>query len=99
MSDLFEDRISRQLAPQPDLARQSLGRPLSGHEKTFAAALMEIYSTGEHDFDAVATALTTRGVVAPVSGKSDWDKSLLETELKQINAELDTAYSENGYGA
>ena len=99
MSDLFEERLASQLASQPALAKQSQGRPLSELENTFAEALMKIYATGEQDFDAVAAALTSNGVIAPVSGKQDWDKTLLESELKQINAELDKAYAENGFGA
>lgn len=99
MSDLFEERLSSGLASQPELARQAQGRSLSGPETTFAEELMKIYATGEHDFDAVATALTNQGVIAPVSRKQNWDRSLLEAELKQINAELDKAYAENGFGA
>lgn len=99
MSDLFEQGIARQMALQPALSTQSQGRPLSDVETTFAEALVDIFESGTHDFDTVATELTSRAVVAPVSGKSAWDKSLLESELKQINSELDTAYAENGYGA
>lgn len=97
MNDLFKERLSSELASQPALARQC--RALSSLETNFAEALITIYATGEHDFDAVASALTSNGVIAPVSGKQNWDKSLLESELKQINEELDTAYAENGYGA
>jgi hypothetical protein len=55
--------------------------------------------TGEHDFDKVAQALTDQGVTAPKSGTTQWTRDLLAQELAMINAELDVAYAEHGYGA
>ena len=41
-----------------------------------------------------------KGVVAPKSGRTDWtEELLLAEELAAINAELDAAYAEAGYGA
>ena len=98
--DAFTDRLSQRArdAGRP-LAHQSAGRALSAAESALADALMEIYRTGEHDFAAVARALSDRGVVAPISGRKDWDEALLAAELSAINADLDAAYAENGYGA
>ncbi|MCA2013836.1 hypothetical protein LCM17_20255 [Cereibacter sphaeroides] len=99
--DAFKDRLSQRArdTSRPALAHQSLGRPLSENEQALAAALMEIMGTKEHDFAAVAAGLKAKGVTAPISGRTDWDLALLETELKALNADLDTAYAENGYGA
>lgn len=99
--DAFKDRLSQRArdTSRPALAHQSLGRPLSEPEQALAAALMEVMGTREHDFAAVAAALKAKGLAAPVSGRTDWDLALLESELKAINADLDAAYAENGYGA
>jgi hypothetical protein len=99
--DAFKDRLSQRArdTSRPALAHQSLGRPLSEVEQALAAAMMEIMGTREHDFAAVAAALKDRGVTAPVSGRTDWDLALLKAELTALNADLDAAYAENGYGA
>jgi hypothetical protein len=60
---------------------------------------MELYRSGTHDYAAVASALAAKGVVAPKSGRTDWTEALLAEELAAINAELDAAYAEHGYGA
>jgi hypothetical protein len=101
MSDAFKDRLSERARDtgRPALANQCRGRPLTPAEEGFADALMAIYGTGEHDFAAVAKELARRAVAAPVSGRTDWDLALLEAELKAINADLDAAYAEAGYGA
>ena len=43
--------------------------------------------------------LTERGFAAPVSGRTDWTADLVHDELVAINAALDAAYAEHGYGA
>jgi len=99
--DAFKDRLSQRArdTSRPALAHQSLGRPLTEAEQALAAAMMAIMGAGEHDFARVAAGLAARGVVAPVSGRSDWDLPLLEAELAALNADLDAAYAEHGYGA
>ncbi|WP_346913780.1 recombinase-like helix-turn-helix domain-containing protein [uncultured Roseibium sp.] len=99
--DLFKDRLSQKAfdTSRPALAHQSRGRELTEVEEKLAEALMEIYGAGAADYAAVATALTDRKVVAPISGKTDWTEALLSEELTAINAEFDSAYLENGYGA
>lgn len=99
--DAFKDRLSQRARDtgRADLALQCQGRPLTAAEDALATALMEIYGTGEHDFDAVAKALSDRAVTAPKSGSTQWTRETLATELAAINAELDAAYAEHGYGA
>lgn len=99
--DAFKDRLSQRArdTSRPALAHQSRGRPLSEGEAALAAAMMQIMGAGERDFAAVAAGLKARGVVAPVSGRQDWDLALLEAELTALNADLDAAYARNGYGA
>lgn len=99
--DPFTDRLSQRALDtgRPALAHQCAGRELKAEESALADALMEIYGTGEHDFPAVAAALSARGIVAPGSGRTDWDEALLAEELAAINADLDAAYAESGYGA
>ena len=99
--DAFKDRLSQHArdTSRPALAHQSLGRPLTEAEGALAAAMMEIMGTRQHDFAAIASELAARGVTAPVSGRRDWDLALLESELAALNADLDAAYAENGYGA
>ena len=99
--DAFKDRLSQRArdTSRPALAHQAQGRPMTEAEAAFAAALMDIYRTGTHDFDAVAAELSRRAVSAPRSGSVEWSVALLESELSGINAELDAAYAEHGYGA
>ncbi len=60
--DAFTDRLSQRArdTSRPALAHQCRGRATAPSEAALAAALMEIYGTGTHDFAAVAQALTTR---------------------------------------
>ena len=99
--DAFKDRLSQRArdTSRPALAHQTRGRPLTAPEQALAGALMAILGTGQHDFAAVAAELAARGVVAPVSGRTDWDLALLQAELAAVNADLDAAYAEHGYGA
>ncbi len=99
--DAFKDRLSQRArdTSRPALAHQSLGRPLSEDELTLADAMMTIMSSRAPDFAAVAEALRERGIRAPVSGRTDWDLGLLKQELAALNADLDKAYEEHGYGA
>jgi hypothetical protein len=97
----YTDRLSQRAldTTRPALAHQSRGRPLTAQENALADALSAIYGTGQHDFAAVAAELGKRGVVAPVSGRTDWSLDLLEAELTALNADLDAAYRDHGYGA
>ncbi|WP_323035321.1 recombinase-like helix-turn-helix domain-containing protein [Pararhodobacter sp.] len=99
--DAFKDRLSQRArdTTRPALAHQSLGRPLTDAENALAAAMMDIMGTGQHDFAKIAAELAARGVVAPISGRTDWDVDLFASELSAINADLDAAYAEHGYGA
>ena len=99
--DAFKDRLSQRArdTSRPALAHQSRGRSLSSAEAALSDALMEIMGEGAHDFAAVAEALKARGIEAPVSGRRDWNLALLEAELRALNADLDAAYAEHGYGA
>ncbi len=99
--DAFKDRLSQraQDTGRPALAHQCRGRELTADESALAAALMEIYGTGTHDFAAVAAELARRGVVAPIAGGTGWSEESLGQELAAINAALDAAYAEHGYGA
>lgn len=84
---------------QPQLAHQSLGRALSEAEANFAAALMEIYGEGEADQTGIAAALTARGIAKPSNGETAWTAENLAAELEALNADLDAAYADNGFGA
>lgn len=99
--DAFRERLSQRAynSGRPALAHQSRGRELTAEETALAAALMEIYASGEHDFAAVAAELARREVIAPKSGRADWSEALLAEELAAINADLDAAYEAHGYGA
>ena len=99
--DAFNDRLSQRAIDtgRPDLARQCQGRALTPLEDVLATALMDIYRTGQHDCDQVAMTLTDQGVIAPTSGAQIWTRDTLAAELAAINADLDAAYSEHGYGA
>jgi len=100
-TDAFKDRLSERArdTSRPALAHQSRGRALTASEMAFAEGLMAVFATGAHDFAEVASALAGRGVVAPLSGRTDWTTALLAEELTAINADLDAAYAEHGYGA
>ncbi|WP_310458364.1 recombinase-like helix-turn-helix domain-containing protein [Ruixingdingia sedimenti] len=99
--DAFKDRLSERArdTSRPALAHQCRGRALHPRESALAEALMEVYRTGTHDPAAVAAALAAQGIVAPLSGRTDWTGALLAEELAAINADLDAAYAEHGYGA
>ncbi|WP_420396666.1 recombinase-like helix-turn-helix domain-containing protein [Nioella sp.] len=86
-------------AGRPELANQGRGRPLSQAEDDLAEALMAIYGEGITGQAALAEALTVRAVIRPSSGKPDWTPDTLAAELQAINADLDAAYLENGFGA
>lgn len=90
---------ARSEAGRPELAHQSRGRPLSDSEDAFADALMEIYADGAAGAEAVAAALTQRGVAAPSTGRTDWTADSVAAELGALNADLDKAYMDNGFGA
>ncbi len=86
-------------AGRPELANQSRGRALSQAEDDFAEALMAIYGEGISGEADLAAALAARGVARPSSGTPDWTAETLAAELQVINADLDAAYLENGFGA
>lgn len=100
-TDAFRDRLaeSGSATGRPELAHQSLGRPLSETERAFAAALMEIYGAGVTEMADVARALTDRSVTAPSNGGTAWTEDSLLAELETANASLDAAYQDHGYGA
>jgi hypothetical protein len=99
--DAFKDRLSQRArdTSRPALAHQCRGREIAPAEAALAAALMELYGSGTHDYAEVAQGLAAKGIVAPKSGRTDWTETLLGDELAAINGELDAAYAENGYGA
>lgn len=99
--DAFKDRLSERArdTSRPALAHQCRGRELEAQEVALAEALVAVYGSVGHDFAKVAEALTERGTVAPKSGRTDWTEALLAEELTAINADLDAAYAERGYGA
>lgn len=86
-------------AGRPELANQSRGRPLTKAEDDLAEALMAIYGQGVTSQAALAEALVARAVIRPSSGRPDWTAETLAAELKALNADLDAAYLENGFGA
>ncbi len=81
------------------LDTQSRGRELTADEQAFADALEAIFKEGTHDMDAVAAALSAGNVKAPGDGSTSWTQNSLLAELEAINASLDAAHEENGYGA
>jgi hypothetical protein len=99
--DAFKDRLSQRArdTSRPALAHQCRGREITPAEAALAEALMAVYGTGTRDYAAVAAELAAKGVVAPKSGRTDWTEALLAEELAAIDAELDSAYAEHGYGA
>lgn len=99
--DNFNDQLRRtaETTGRADLANQCQGRALSEKEHELADALSAVFDELGHDFQAVAAALTERKIIKPLSGGTDWTALSLEQELQKINAELDAAYLEDGYGA
>ena len=87
-----------QAAARP-LDVQSRGRKLNANEQEFADALETVFATGVHDMDEVALKLIETGVISPMDGGSDWTATTLHKVLETINASLDEAHQENGYGA
>lgn len=83
---------------RPELPYQSRGRELTAQEEALADALMELYASGVTGPDALAAALAQKGVERPSSGKADWTADSLAQELAALNADLDAAYAENGFG-
>ena len=81
------------------LQNQSLGRPLTEHERALADALEKVFRTGLQDFEQVARALERDGVKRPSGAREPWTAAALEQELVAINASLDAAYAEHGIGA
>ena len=78
---------------------QSRGRKLTAKEQEFADALETIFKSGVHDMDEVAVKLAEAGVTSPLDGSNDWTLATLHKTLETINASLDEAHQENGYGA
>jgi len=100
-SDAFRDVMNAARA-QPGraaLAHQSAGRAVTAAEHALATALMEIYATGATGPGPIAAALSAMDVVAPISGRVDWDAALIEAELRALNDSYDTAYQDHGIGA
>lgn len=98
--DAFKARMAEaQASGRPELAHQSLGRALSSAEEQFADALMAAYAEGASSAEEAARALAVRGIARPSTGATDWTADALVTELQSLNAGLDRAYSENGFGA
>lgn len=85
--------------PWSRLKHQSRAREINAAELALAQALEGIFKDGVADFAEVARRLATAAVVAPVSGRTDWDTALLEAELAAANRSLDEAYARNGIGA
>lgn len=98
--DAFKEMMAAaRAAGRPELAHQGRGRPLTQAEDDFADALMAVYAEGITGEAPVADALAARKVIRPSSGKPDWTAETLAAELQAINADLDAAYLENGFGA
>ena len=98
--DAFKARMAEaQASGRPELAHQSLGRALSDAENSFAEALMAVYAEGASGEEAVAAELVAKGVLRPSSKVSDWTAENLAAELQALNADLDAAYQDNGFGA
>lgn len=99
MSNLPDWMISRsQLLDKYPLDVQSRGRELTGDEQALADALEAIFSIGVHDMEAVAGELNAAGL-APPANEQEWTADILVVRLAAINAELDAAFEEDGYGA
>tara|TARA_R110002124_G_scaffold106467_14_gene258334 strand:- start:16519 stop:16851 length:333 start_codon:yes stop_codon:yes gene_type:complete len=100
-SDAFRDvmQAARAQPGRAALAHQSPGRTVSDAERALATALMEVYAAGVTGPGPVAAALAGKGVIAPISGRVDWDVDLIETELRALNDSFDAAYQDDGIGA
>lgn len=85
--------------PWSRLMHQSRAREVSAAELALAQALESIFMNGVADFMEVSRRLSAAAIVAPVSGRTDWDPALLEAELAAANRSLDEAYARNGIGA
>jgi hypothetical protein len=83
----------------PQLATQSLARPLSEIEAALARDLEAVFAEGVHDFAKVAAALQARGTKRPSGGAAAWTEAVLHQELAALNASLDAAYAADGIGA
>lgn len=98
--DAFREMMAAaQASGRPELAHQSLSRALTSDEDAFAEALMAIYADGTSGEVAVAEALNAKNVARPSSGNADWTAENLARELHALNADLDAAYQDNGFGA
>ena len=98
--DAFKARMAEARASgRPELANQCRGRPLSETEDRLADALMAIYAEGATGEEALAAALAAKGVLRPSSQEADWTAANLAAELESLNADLDAAYEDNGFGA
>lgn len=75
------------------LATQGLRRPLTPEEESLAAALEEIFASGEHDFARVVERLNERRIVRPSAVADPWTPASLTQELERINRALDEAYA------
>ena len=99
MSNPADWMVSRsELKDQYPLDVQSRGRALSAQEQGLADALEANFAKGIHDMDAVAEALNDAGLAAP-PGEAAWSGEILIRHIAAINAELDAAHEESGYGA
>jgi hypothetical protein len=72
---------------------QSLRRPLTLTETRLAAALVQFFATGRHDFLAAVEALQQQHIARPSGATEPWTVEALEAELKHINLSLDEAYT------
>jgi hypothetical protein len=73
-------------------ARQSLARELTPAESALAEALERIFAAGQHATAEVVSELQKHGVARPSGATGEWTASVLEEELRRINASLDAAY-------
>ncbi|MEL4072420.1 recombinase-like helix-turn-helix domain-containing protein [Ochrobactrum sp. GPK 3] len=98
---MFNDMLSRhaEATGSASLAHQCRGRAMTPDEQALADVISAFYAEMGHDFQALAGELNRLEIAKPHSGGSQWTLEELENELKLINAELDAAYKENGYGA
>lgn len=81
------------------LATQSRARSLTTEETALADALEQLFASGTHDFTEIAAQLSRQSVTIPGQSHSQWTLDILASTLHTINADLDRAYAENGFGA